>query len=367
MVFLSTLLMAVLITIALIPLFSRFAVYGNVLDLPNERKVHSTPIPRSGGLGMAVGVIVPLLLWNRADQVSLAFAAGAAVLVAFGLFDDFRGLSPRDKFVGQVLAASVAILFGGVKIKTLGILLPDGVVLPDPIAVPLTLLAIVGVTNAINLADGLDGLAGGICLLIFCCIGFLAYLEGNQAIGLIALSLGGAIFGFLRFNTHPATVFMGDAGSQLLGFSAITLSLALTQGQTAFSPLLPLVLVGFPVLDTLTVMFTRIAQGRSPFAADKNHFHHNLMGIGLLHAESVLFIYAIQTVLVAVHLCHPDGPGSCRHLAAVLFRLAAAGGIPLFFRGGYRDVLHRTANRLADQALRPPRSPYHRQPEKIAG
>jgi len=302
MIFLSTLLLSLLITIALIPFCSRMAMRLKALDLPNERKVHCTPIPRSGGLAMAVGVFVPLLALNFSSRFALAYGAGALVLVIFGLVDDFRDLPPRAKLAGQLLAALIAIFLGGVQITSLGALLPEGTQLAPWLSIPLTLLVMVGVTNAINLADGLDGLAGGITLLIFCCIGFLAYLEGDTVIGLIALSLAGAIFGFLRFNTHPATVFMGDAGSQLLGFSAIILSLSLTQEDKALSPLLPLLLVGFPVLDTLTVMCTRILKGRSPFAADKNHFHHNLMGIGLRHSESVLVIYVIQTILVAAAL-----------------------------------------------------------------
>jgi UDP-GlcNAc:undecaprenyl-phosphate GlcNAc-1-phosphate transferase len=159
-------------------------------------------------------------------------------------------------------------------------------------------VAIVGATNAINLSDGLDGLAGGICLLIFSAIGYIAYLEESPVIGLIALALFGVLFGFLRFNTHPATIFMGDAGSQFLGFSAATLSIALTQTEPTLSPVLPLILLGFPILDTLTVMVTRIAQKRSPFSADKNHFHHHLLGLGLQQSESVLVIYLLQTLLI---------------------------------------------------------------------
>jgi UDP-GlcNAc:undecaprenyl-phosphate GlcNAc-1-phosphate transferase len=154
------------------------------------------------------------------------------------------------------------------------------------------------VTNAINLADGLDGLAGGVCLLIFLLIAFLAYQSEQTTVALLSVAVAGAIFGFLRFNTYPATVFMGDTGSQFLGFFAATMALQLTQSGGAFSPLLPLILLGFPVLDTLTVMFERIANGRSPFAADLNHFHHKLMRLGLSHTESVLAIYCIQTVLV---------------------------------------------------------------------
>ncbi|AJY71056.1 glycosyl transferase [Geobacter sulfurreducens] len=305
MMFLSTVLLSVLITIALTPVFSTVAIRYRLVDVPNERKVHQHPIPRIGGLAMAFGAFAPILLWQWSDPFVRAYLAGAAILVAFGFIDDFRDLSPKAKFAAQIAAALIVIQFGGVEIRTLGALAPDGFMLPSWVSMPLTLVAIVGVTNAINLADGLDGLAGGICLLIFACIGFLAYLSEQSTAGFIALALSGVIFGFLRFNTHPASIFMGDAGSQFLGFSAVTLSLSLTQGETPLSPLLPLLLVGFPVLDTLTVMTMRISRGISPFAADKNHFHHNLMRLGLTHAEAVLAIYVCQTVLV---------------IAAVMFR-----------------------------------------------
>jgi UDP-GlcNAc:undecaprenyl-phosphate GlcNAc-1-phosphate transferase len=158
------------------------------------------------------------------------------------------------------------------------------------------------VTNAINLADGLDGLAGGISLLIFLCIGWLAYTGTftPERVFIMVLCSGvvGAIFGFLRFNTYPATVFMGDTGSQLLGFLAVTLSLGITQSSAVLSPFLPLLLLGFPVLDTLTVMAERISKGRSPFHADKNHLHHKLMRLGLFHTEAVVVIYFLTTCLV---------------------------------------------------------------------
>lgn len=298
MIFLFTLFLSVLLTISLIPALSRLAFCCGALDFPDGRKVHAHPIPRVGGVAMAVGSLASLIAWNFGDTLPRAFLAGALALVAFGLADDLKSLSPKAKLTGQIIAATIVVVFGGVEIRTLGSLLPDGLLIPPWLSVPFTVFVIVGVTNAINLADGLDGLAGGICLLTFCCLGYLAYLDGACAIGLAALAFIGAIFGFLRFNTHPATIFMGDTGSQLLGFAAITLALALTQRETALSPLLPLVLLGFPVLDTMTVMCTRIAAGRSPFSADKNHFHHTLLSLGFRHPESVLIIYAIQTVLV---------------------------------------------------------------------
>ncbi len=302
MIFLSTLFLAVLITIGMTPLISSLAIRNNLVDLPGVRKVHSRPIPRIGGIAMACGAFVPLLFWNYTDRFVMAYLAGAAILVFFGLLDDFHDLPPKVKFSGQILAALIVIVGGGVQISSLGMLLPDMMRLPAMVGVPLTLVAIVGATNAINLSDGLDGLAGGICLLIFSALGYLSYLEASPVIGLIALALVGVLFGFLRFNTHPATIFMGDAGSQFLGFSAATLAIALTQSRPTLSPVLPLILLGFPILDTLTVMVTRIAQKRSPFSADKNHFHHHLLGLGLQQSESVLIIYVLQTLLIGAAL-----------------------------------------------------------------
>ena len=271
-----------------------------MLDVPDWRKVHGRPIPRVGGLAMAVGALVSALLWIRADGFFHAYLAGAAIIGLFGFLDDIRGIDYRAKFGGQIAAALILIFAGGVKITTLGNLLPENVVLPDWFAIPFTLVVIVGVTNAINLADGLDGLAGGICLLSLGCLGYLAFLEGDTLILILAVSLSGAILGFLRFNTFPATVFMGDAGSQLIGFSVIALALNLTQGQTPLGPLLPLLIIGFPIIDTITVMGERLAQRRPLFAADRKHLHHKLIGLGLFHTEAVLAIYAAQAAFVAL-------------------------------------------------------------------
>ncbi|MDL2121706.1 MAG: undecaprenyl/decaprenyl-phosphate alpha-N-acetylglucosaminyl 1-phosphate transferase [Deltaproteobacteria bacterium] len=286
------------ITIVLIPIFKGLAVRVNVMDVPNKRKVHSCPMPKSGGIAMALGALVPIFFWVPATEFVRAVLIGAGIVVLFGLIDDVRNLRWKTKLAGQCAAALVVILYGGVKIKSLGILLPYDVLMPDWFAIPFTLIAIVGVTNAINLSDGLDGLAGGISLLIFICIGCLAYCGDNIVIALLSVAIVGAILGFLRFNTYPAVLFMGDAGSQLLGFLSVTFSLALTQGNTSFTPLLPLILLGFPVLDTLTVMYERLAGGRSLFVADKNHFHHKLIRLGLYHTEAVLVIYIFQAFLV---------------------------------------------------------------------
>lgn len=282
----------------MMPFFRKMAIRLDALDIPEPRKVHSQPIPKCGGIAMAVGAVVPVLLLVPGDPFVRAILIGAGIIVIFGLIDDFTDLGYKAKFLGQFTAAFLVILYGGVKIKCLGMLLPPGIILPEWLSIALTLVVIVGVTNAINLSDGLDGLAGGICLLIFICLGYLAYRCGDTFVSVLSIAVVGAIFGFLRFNTFPATLFMGDTGSQLLGFLAVTLSLGLTQSHTAFSALLPLILLGFPILDTFAVMFERIFAGRSPFVADKNHFHHKLMRLGLFHTEAVFAIYIIQALLV---------------------------------------------------------------------
>ncbi len=269
------------------------------LDMPDARKVHGEPIPRVGGIAITLGVFMSTVFWLPQSSFTLAYGIGAAVIVLFGVLDDFKGLGFKMKFLAQIAAALVVVVYGDLRIRSLGGLLPDGFLLPDAVAIPLTVIAIVGVTNAVNLSDGLDGLAGGICLLSFSCLGYLAYIGEDETLCLLGLALVGSIMGFLRYNTHPAELFLGDTGSQFLGFSAITVSLALTQRSTALSPLLPLLILGFPVLDTLAVMTQRFAEGRPLFSADKNHFHHRLMGLGFDHSESVVAIYVLQSLLVA--------------------------------------------------------------------
>ncbi|OGP64973.1 MAG: glycosyl transferase [Deltaproteobacteria bacterium RBG_16_42_7] len=300
MIYLSTLFLSLFITITAIPVLNRFANKLRILDIPDERKIHDRPMPRSGGIAIFLGVIVAAMLWIPKEGFFKGYLIGSAIIVFFGLMDDLKGITYKVKFAGQIIAAFVVVLYGGVLVKDLGSLLPDNYLIPNWLAVPFTVLIIVGVTNAINLSDGLDGLAGGITLLSFCCIGLLAYLilDGNIMITLISISFIGALFGFLRFNTYPATLFMGDTGSNFLGFSAITLSIALTQGNTPLDRLLPLIILGFPVLDAVSVMHERLAKGVSPFKADKNHFHHKLMGLGFFHTEAVFLIYVIQACLI---------------------------------------------------------------------
>lgn len=291
------LLLSTLTTLGLTPLMIRLAARLKLIDRPGGRKIHPAPVPRVGGLAMVLGIIPALFLYGGFDQLTAFLLAGAAVLVAFALADDTVGLGYKTKFLGQGLAALIVTMLA--KLCAFSLLFPPNTInLPAWLSLPFTLLVILSVTNAINLADGLDGMAGGIMLQVFLCISLIAYGSGNTYITLLAVAVVGALFAFLRFNTHPAVIFMGDTGSQLLGFLGIVLTLGLLQNNSYLSPLLPLLLFGLPVLDTAVVMVERIRRGLSPFRADNNHLHHKLIRLGLSHSGAVLAVYIIQAFFV---------------------------------------------------------------------
>ncbi len=286
------LIVAAVITVALIPILERRALAMHVLDQPGPRKVHGRPVPRIGGIAMAVGMAVPLLLWAPRDARLAAVLLAALVVLFFGVWDDRRNLPPAVKFLGQCIAVAIVVFAGNVVIGS--VTLAGRFELPPLVALPLTFLFLLGTTNAINLADGLDGLAGGTTLL---CVAAIAALGsgGPPAITAVAFAVAGSLLGFLRYNSHPARVFMGDGGSQLLGFLAGVLAVQLTQTPgLPYSAALPLLLLGLPILDTLTVIGIRLRQGRSPFSADRNHLHHRLLELGFDHFEAVAIIYLLQ-------------------------------------------------------------------------
>jgi UDP-GlcNAc:undecaprenyl-phosphate GlcNAc-1-phosphate transferase len=292
LIFISSLI----ISMMLIPVLIRSAASLGVLDPPGERKMHAAPVARVGGIAFAAGALASLLLWAPVDFLFISYLIGASVILCFGVLDDRINLDPKDKLLAQLLAGLIVVGIGGVYLKTFPFW--DGEISPW-LGVPFTLLVLVAVTNAINLSDGLDGLAGGLCLLSFSGIAFLAYLSGDVTVIALSLSLLGGIFGFLRFNTYPARIFMGDGGSQFLGFSAAFATILLADpARGSYSPLIGLWVIGLPILDTVGVMGQRWREGRSLFGADKSHLHHRLLAAGFLHHQAVTLIYALQTMMV---------------------------------------------------------------------
>lgn len=291
-------LIGTFLTMALIPPLCRFAERRQLVDMPSPRKVHAVPVPRIGGVAMIAGATLPVIMWVPMDRTMLAYLMGVACIFGFGLWDDLKGLEYRYKLLGQLLAVLLVVVYGGVRIKAVPFLTVDP--LPAVWSIPLTVFALIGITNALNLADGLDGLAGGIALLGLAVMAIIAHTGGGGRVELVAAAVVGSIVGFLRFNTHPARIFMGDAGSQFLGFSAGVLAVLLTrESNTAVSPAIPLLILGLPIFDTFLVIATRLSEGRSPFRPDRTHFHHRLLGVGFSHLEVVFLVYALQSVFVA--------------------------------------------------------------------
>lgn len=247
---------------------------------------------------MVAGSVISILLLAELNQQVLAILSGFLVIWGFGLWDDKCNLNYKIKFLGQLLAVIIVVTWGDVVVRTFPFI--DGY-LSDYLAIALTIFALVGITNAINLSDGLDGLAGGTSLITISIIALLAFDANGEMVVLISMAVAGSILGFLRHNTYPARLFMGDTGSQFLGFSLGVLVIMLSQSvNSAMSPFIPLFILGLPILDTMAVMGQRLYEGRSPFSPDKNHIHHKLLDIGFDQYEAVFIIYLLQSALIAV-------------------------------------------------------------------
>jgi UDP-GlcNAc:undecaprenyl-phosphate GlcNAc-1-phosphate transferase len=290
---------ALLMCMALIPPLRLVAERFQVMDLPGGRKAHEHPVPKVGGIALAVGACVSIAWWVPKDASTVSVLLGSVILVGFGVWDDRVNLGYRTKVLGQVLAALVVVMGGDVRFGTLPFMSDTEV--PVWISVVMTVVFLVGVSNAVNLADGLDGLAGGLSFLTLAGIAYLAYLSSDSTVLLLTVPFLGALLGFLRYNTYPARIFMGDGGSQLLGFIMGVLAVLLTDSSRGpFSPSLALFVLGLPFLDTLGVTGQRLAEGRSPFIGDRAHIHHKLLRFGCTHYEAVTVIYMIQGGLLGL-------------------------------------------------------------------
>jgi UDP-GlcNAc:undecaprenyl-phosphate GlcNAc-1-phosphate transferase len=290
---------SLLICMALIPPLRLLAGRFHIMDQPGERKVHQHPVPRVGGIAFAIGALASILWWGPKDRTTLSVLLGGLIILGFGVWDDRVNLGYRIKLLGQLVAAFAIIIIGGIRFESIPFLLDAE--LPMWIGIPVTVLFLVAVSNAVNLTDGLDGLAGGLSFLTLCGIAYLAYLSNDSTVLLLTVPFLGGVLGFLRYNTYPARIFMGDCGSQLLGFIMGVLAILLTNSSRGpFSPTLSLFLLGLPFLDTLGVFGQRLTEGRSPFVGDRKHVHHKLMTAGLSHYEAVTAIYAIQAGMVGL-------------------------------------------------------------------
>jgi len=303
MIYIIGFIVALALALLLTPLVKKFAVKIGAVDVPNARKVHTRIMPRLGGLGIYLAFVLGLIavlpflpdsLSPRDANFMKAFLIGGSMIVLIGALDDRFELSAKVKFLAQIAAACVVVFGFNITVDFVNIPFQDRYsALESWVSIPLTIFWIVGVTNAINLIDGLDGLAAGVSGIAIGTISVMAFLMGNTTVALLCLLLLGGIIGFLFFNFHPAKIFMGDTGSLFLGFCLAMLSLLGFKQIAIVSFITPLIIIGVPLSDTFFAIVRRKIQKKPIFAPDKGHLHHCLRELGFSHRQTVLIIYVI--------------------------------------------------------------------------
>jgi UDP-GlcNAc:undecaprenyl-phosphate GlcNAc-1-phosphate transferase len=334
-------------TLIAVPPVRQFAISRNWVDKPDGgRKLHRRPIVCVGGITILVGLIagcVYLIAVSNLLPYELAWpppfvVAGAAVVFTMGLVDDVRGLTFRTKFVIQIAAAYLLIM-GGLRLDLATALIPGiNADLAFYLTLPVTMLWIVGIVNAVNLVDGLDGLAAGLTLIAMTSFALVYGVAGEMSLVLLALPIIGALTGFLTRNFNPASIFMGNSGSYLLGYLLAVFSIQTpTHSNPIVSVMIVLVILGLPVLDTAYSFLRRFLNGSSPFTADCDHVHHRLVR-RYSHRAAVMIMYAVGALLgtAGVAMAGSESNVAVTVFAAVIFSglvgLRLLGYVPLAFR-----------------------------------
>ena len=288
------------VSLAATPFVRILAHKIGAIDIPDARRVHDHPIPRMGGLAIFYGFLISLLCFARVDMQLKGIIIGALVIVAVGIVDDVKQLGAKIKFVAQ-LAVALVVVAHGVVIEY--IIVPSfinetGILSLGYFAIPITLLWIVGVTNAVNLIDGLDGLAVGVSSIATFSLFFIAILAGEMQVALITAALAGGCLGFLPYNFNPAKIFMGDTGSTFLGYIlSIVCIQGLFKGYVVISFIIPFLILGLPIFDTAFAIVRRIWNKKPIMAPDRGHLHHKLMDMGFSQKQTVAILYVITSIL----------------------------------------------------------------------
>ncbi|MGD6961136.1 glycosyltransferase family 4 protein [Fictibacillus phosphorivorans] len=294
MTYLYLLVISFLTTLLITPLIIKMAIKLKVTDQPNNRKVHVRKTPSMGGLAMYIGFLISIYFSGIENDFLLPIIIGTLVIIITGMLDDYFELRPLLKLTGQIIAAAI-VINNGVVVEFINI--PFGSTLNlGWLSIPLTLLWILGITNAINLIDGLDGLAAGVTSIVLLTITIIAFSMFNYFVVFLAMVLLGANLGFLVYNFYPARIFMGDTGSLFLGFMLSVISLLGFKNVTLFSLIIPVLILGVPISDTFFAIVRRAVNKQPLSHPDKSHLHHCLMRIGYSHRQTVIIIYGISTL-----------------------------------------------------------------------
>lgn len=300
-------LVACFVAVVAIPVVIKISELKSLMEKPGERRSHTTPTPTFGGIAIYAGILIAYFLWPSIDQTDVyrtnLSVAGMTILFFIGIKDDLVGIDPNKKIMFQVLAAMILIFFGELRVDYLyGILGFHHI--PDIVGILLTCFIFIALTNAINLIDGIDGLAGGIATIASATFGGWFLLTNHFTMACLAFTLAGALIGFLRFNfSKTSKIFMGNTGSLIIGFMLaffavrfVNLNASFRYEPTAFfnAPIIAIVILIIPIFDTLRVFLVRILAGRSPFSADRNHMHHILLDNGLTHLQATAVLCSLS-------------------------------------------------------------------------
>ncbi|MBT5875622.1 MAG: undecaprenyl/decaprenyl-phosphate alpha-N-acetylglucosaminyl 1-phosphate transferase, partial [Candidatus Latescibacteria bacterium] len=299
-------LAALVAVLALTPLARYVAHRRHFLDHPEDRKVHKAPVPLLGGIAVFGGVLIALATGISLGSIAvteklIGLVLGAGLLVVLGLVDDRQGMSPAVKLAGQILAGAIIVYFG----------FRVSFIENEFVSVLVSLFWIVGLINAMNLLDNMDGMTGGVAFIASSAFLVVSILSGDLLAATLAGALGGACLGYLRYNLPPASIFLGDAGSMLVGFLLAALGLMISNGQQTFTGLaIPLIVLAYPIFDTTLVTITRLAEGRSVAIGGKDHSTHRIFTLTNSARKTVLWVYGINSLLtVAAIYLHNSGDG----------------------------------------------------------
>lgn len=278
------------------PRVKDFAIKVGALDAPDARKVHTRPIPRMGGLAIYAAFVLAVLSSMYVSREILGLLVGGTVILIVGIIDDLKPLPARVKLLGQIVAAAVLVMFD---IRIEWLTNPFGeMIYVEYLAIPLTILWVVGLTNTVNLIDGLDGLAAGVSTIASVTILLVALQQNFWTVAVLTAALAGSALGFLQHNFNPAKIFMGDTGSMFLGYMLAAISiLGAVKSAATIALIVPIVALGLPILDTAFAIIRRYMSGRPIFKPDKGHLHHRLLEMGLTQKQAVLLMYVMSGCL----------------------------------------------------------------------
>lgn len=295
-------------SVIIMPIIKKVAIHINAIDIPNERKVHTKPIPRLGGLGIYLSFILGYILFAEPSFQMISILISGFIIILTGLIDDINPVKARYKLIMQIIAACIVVFYGNIvlnHISAFGMNLN----FVEPLNYIVTILFIVSITNAINLIDGIDGLAAGVSSIYFATIAIIAFILAKTS-GLdviLALIMLGSTLGFLVYNFNSASIFMGDSGSLFLGFIISVIALLGFKATTLTSLIVPLVLLAIPIFDTILAILRRTIKHQSIGKPDKEHFHHQLLKMKFSTKKTVLIIYLINILFALVSIFYVLG------------------------------------------------------------